>query len=236
MRAKALVPILAEIFGVSPETAFVIDRGLAEAGYRAKGKGRAWPEMTRREALYFLIACMTSTTAKGKVATRAAEDVKIWTSAITTVKASWETYAAYGDEEESADELIAALGVDIDPEDLAHGPRIIDRSISLPFVGSLHGKTVSLIDYLLEVMRYLEGDGRHRSLEDVVFSLSPSHLTASVSIHLGYGKHDKEAFFVEDDDLEAPFDHAIRTDISVDGNFLAAIAIRTADPLAETAD
>jgi hypothetical protein len=178
----------------------------------------------------------SSTTSKGKVATRAAEDVKVWASASTTVTASWETYAAYGDEEESAEDMIAGYGVDIDPDDLAHGPRIIDRTASVPFVGPLHGQTVSLIDYLLEVMRYQEGDGRHRSMEDVIFSLSPSHFEASVSIHLGYGKHDKETFVVHDDDLEVPFEYGIRTDISVDGTFLAAIAARTTDPLGEATD
>jgi ferredoxin-NADP reductase len=39
MRAKDLVPILAENLNMPAVTAFQIDRSLAENGYRAKGRG-----------------------------------------------------------------------------------------------------------------------------------------------------------------------------------------------------
>ncbi len=73
MRAKELVPLLAEMLGVDPVWADQADRALADAGFRKKGRGRAVPEMSRVEALHFLIACMTST-----VAMRAPEDVAYW--------------------------------------------------------------------------------------------------------------------------------------------------------------
>lgn len=76
MRAKELVPILAEIYGVPFVAAGMIDRSLAEAGLRAKGRGKALPEMTRREALIFLIACMAT-----QKASRAGDEVKPWLSA-----------------------------------------------------------------------------------------------------------------------------------------------------------
>ena len=80
MRSNALIPILAEKFGVLSDTAFRIDRALAEAGIRAKGKGRSLPEMSRREALSFLIACMVA----DKI-TKVANDVMPWLSAPGTV-------------------------------------------------------------------------------------------------------------------------------------------------------
>lgn len=73
MRAKELVPILAEIYGVPFEAAFMIDRSLAESGLREKGRGRSLPEMTRKEAIIFLLACMVA-----QKATRAGEEVSEW--------------------------------------------------------------------------------------------------------------------------------------------------------------
>lgn len=227
MRAKALVPILAEIFGVPSETAFVIDRGLAEAGYRAKGKGRAWPEMTRREALYFLIACMTSTTAKGKVATRAAEDVALWAKAESEIRVTWEDHS----EAEQAACLLPGR-----PEE-EFEPKIVDRSLRLPFLAGMHEKKIMLIDYLLMLM---SKPPHPYFFDEVTFTLSPSHLEATVAIRMGYyDDPDKETFYVFDSPAgyDAPADGGgIRTDISVPGEFLAAIVARTADPLAETAD
>lgn len=76
MHAQALIPILAERFDVPIDTAFRIDRNLAGAGMRAKGKGRDFPDVTRREALIFLVACMIT----DKV-TKAAEEVVVWLDA-----------------------------------------------------------------------------------------------------------------------------------------------------------
>lgn len=76
MRAKELVPILAEEWGIPLETADVIDRALADAGLREKGRGRDVPEMTRREAVVFLLACMVA----GKP-TKAGQEVQPWLDA-----------------------------------------------------------------------------------------------------------------------------------------------------------
>jgi len=58
LRANALIPILTELFDFPIDVGQRIDRSLAEAGLRAKGKGRNLPDMERREALTFMIACM----------------------------------------------------------------------------------------------------------------------------------------------------------------------------------
>lgn len=76
MHAQALIPILAERFDYPIDTAFRIDRVLAGAGMRAKGKGRDFPDVTRREALTFLVACMVT----DKV-TKASEEVVVWLDA-----------------------------------------------------------------------------------------------------------------------------------------------------------
>jgi hypothetical protein len=80
LRAPELVPILAEQFDIPFEVAYRIDRALAEAGLRAKGKGRSLPDVSRREALTFLIACMV--TAK---LTKAAEETLPWISALGVI-------------------------------------------------------------------------------------------------------------------------------------------------------
>jgi len=76
MKAKALIPVLADRFGIDQDRAFMIDRSLAEEGLREKARGRRHPEMTRREALAFLIAeCATSRP------TTSGRDVKPWLDA-----------------------------------------------------------------------------------------------------------------------------------------------------------
>lgn len=76
MRAKELVPIFADALGIPVETARILDRSLAEAGLREKGRGRHLPDMTRKEALTFLIACMVTTKA-----TKAGQEVEPWLAA-----------------------------------------------------------------------------------------------------------------------------------------------------------
>lgn len=221
MRAKQLVPILAEKFGVSYETAQVIDRALADEGLRAKGKGRFWPEMTRREALHFLIGCMTSTTVKQAVKTRAAADVSQWLSASAIIEVT----------SDDTDEMAALM---IDTNNGEFEPHVVsDRSERLPFLKELEGQWVSLIDYLLHVMsdEFLMEDYHSISL-----SLSPSHLEASVCFWSGLGdeRHiaDRQIFYAEGaEDIEP--EHRIRIDITVDGRFLWEIGIRTDDPFAE---
>ena len=80
MRARELVPILSDRFGIEPETGAVIDRSLAAKNLRLQGKGRRWPEMTRKEAITFLIACLAV-----ERPTKAAEEVAPWVNARANV-------------------------------------------------------------------------------------------------------------------------------------------------------
>ena len=77
VHALELVPILAEKFDLPFDVARRIDRALAEAGLRAKGKGRSLPDVSRREALTFLIACMVTSKL-----TKSAEETVPWISAL----------------------------------------------------------------------------------------------------------------------------------------------------------
>jgi hypothetical protein len=219
MRAKELVPILAELFSVPFDTAFVIDRTLAESGLRAKGKGRAWPEMTRREALHFLIACMSAMTIP---ATKVADEVGQWVTASTTLRVKYIQTSAEDDGE------LEPFGTSRRKRKLQKTK--VDRSNLLPFLKDHHDQTVTLIDYLLMVTSYL--NGQHVvSGNDITLTLSPTHREAKIKIHLGFGRYEQETFWTNGGpDLD---ELAIRTDISVTGEFLAAIAARTADPLAE---
>jgi hypothetical protein len=80
LRANALIPILTELFDFPIDAGHRIDRSLAEAGLRAKGKGRNLPDMSRREALTFMIACMVA-----EKITKANEQVVPWLTARGTV-------------------------------------------------------------------------------------------------------------------------------------------------------
>ena len=74
MIAKELIPTLAEILGIPPKTAVVIDRSLADAGFRRKHKGPNPPHMTRVEALHFMLGCMLAL----DTPTKAGEALKEW--------------------------------------------------------------------------------------------------------------------------------------------------------------
>jgi len=73
MLTKELVPTLADLWGVPQATAGTIDRSLADAGFRRKWKGPRPPNMTRREGLHLLIACLAA-----EHATRAGEETAAW--------------------------------------------------------------------------------------------------------------------------------------------------------------
>lgn len=223
MRAKQLVPILAEKFGVPYETAEVIDRALADHGLRAKGKGRSWPEMTRREAIHFLIGCMIVTTLKGSATTRAAADVEKWLSAFTVVNVVVDDR-----------DIFAAHGIDPDDDNVT----LTDRSERLAFLKGVEGCGITLVDYLLLMMH--DDDLMLWSADRVRFSISPTHLKATVFFYEGMGDDlrvfDHEEFYAPGAEEVDPFQETIRADISVSGRFLHEIKMRTEDPLGKVAD
>lgn len=73
MHAAKFVPALAELLGVNVANLRVIDRKLAENGFRKKARGKHVPQVSRREALLLLLATMTSS-----AATRSHEKLDNW--------------------------------------------------------------------------------------------------------------------------------------------------------------
>ena len=86
MRATQLLPILCKEIDFPREIGQRVDRSLFEAGLRAKGIGSNVPDLSRTEAVTFVLACMVS-----EKTTRAAEEVEPWLNARAklTVKRSY---------------------------------------------------------------------------------------------------------------------------------------------------
>lgn len=231
MRAKELVPILAEIYGVPFETAFMIDRSLAEAGLRAKGRGRSLPEMTRREAIIFLVAGMVTLKA-----TKAGQEVQPWLSADGWIN----------DEIEPGDypsEDCAAMGLEAPQEmideDAAKGP-IIKNHYMREVVKLLDYQPedddslparINMIDCLLAVCEMLEAN--HLSGESFKFEISVSHGWAAISVNERFSGGYSEIRFQTEAGADDPvsYETQISKSAVVYGDALLALAIRTRAPL-----
>jgi len=206
LRANELVPILAEKFGFSIEAAFRIDRSLAEAGMRAKGKGRSLPEMGRREALIFLIACMVT----DKI-TKAADEVSPWLSAPGMVNLvpdlSTEREWEIPDEKNEKYQYYLAMEAVLSPYKNQDG-------------------AVTLIDYLLAFCALIE-EGRI-AMEDVQLTIDFTDLSATVDSEFVDG----ETFSVIDPTADTQMERkesatGIKRKCTVGGTTLNEIIIRT---------
>ncbi|MCB1381315.1 MAG: hypothetical protein KDK89_23530 [Alphaproteobacteria bacterium] len=220
MRAKELVPILAERWAVPFETAFTIDRALMNAGLRQKGRGRAYPEMTRKEALLFLIGCMAA-----EKATQAADDVKAWQAAtgIYPLDPSEKAPDDDGYDEwyfDSGNQVRMDYYVRINPK--------------LSQFATNGGHLVGLMDFMLVVCDLLETGSI--LCDSVKLSVSHSHQSAEVTFFDMAGNSVEGHSFHTDrqpefhDDLEHT--QIIRS-ASVYGDALMEICARTENPLAE---
>jgi len=228
MRAKELIPILAEIYAVPFETAWVYDRSLADNGLRTKGKGRTPPDMTRRDAINFLLACMTAT-----VATKAADDVKVWANAVWSRLPTTEYREVSNAEEARATsdlemEELAAMGVEPGVEHIDDAPR--SRPYPMGYktyiADPLDGQDkVTFADYLLALTRFL--DEGHLDPESVKIEIVSSHGHASVQYAL-YGEEHTDYFEPAERVGNPKADIASIYKISsVYGEALLAIAART---------
>lgn len=229
MRAKELVPILAEIYGVPFETAFMIDRSLSEAGLRAKGRGRSLPEMTRREAIIFLIACMVTIKA-----TKAGQEVQPWLSATGWIN----------DETEPGDYPsldYAAMGLEAPQEmidkDNAKGP-IIKNYYMREVLKLLDYQPkdddglparINMIDCLLAACEMLEAN--HLSGESFKFEISVSHGWAAISVNERFSGGYSEIRFQTEAGAYDPisYETQIIKSAVIYGDALMALAVRTAD-------
>jgi hypothetical protein len=236
MRPKELIPILSEFFGVSFETAWVLDRALADAGLRTKSKGRKPLDMTRRDAIHFLLACMSA-----NIATRAVEDVKHW-AAFTWKPDDPECNEVGSAEESEHAHALAALSHRADvnaPEDepaYKEYPMGYKAALCDPLrkLAAADG-SITLVDYLLLLTRWLANHGPDPS--DVKFELITTHDTARVSYEKTfYGTIHSDHFFWPrgaERRGTAPEQTGIYKGAHIFGDALLAIASRTDDPLAE---
>lgn len=214
MRAKELIPILSEIWGVPFETAWVLDRSLANAGLRTKGKGRIPPDMTREDALRFLIAYMTA-----PIATRAAEDVAHWCS-FRWSPGDPECREVGGPDDDSGLWKEYPMGYKI---------AMVDRSRKL---ADDNGE-IGLLDYLLLLTSWLAEGGEDPA--NIKFEIVTSRGEAVVRFEKPtFGEIHTDHFFgpkgqgALGDELAGVFKSSY-----VFGEALLAIAARTADPLDE---
>ena len=224
MRAKELVPILAEIYGVPFDTAFMIDRSLSEAGLRTKGKGRRLPEMTRREAIIFLIACMVTLRA-----TKAGQEVQPWLSADGWVNDEIESgdcpsqdHSAMG--LEPPQELIEEYRPGIRNEYMREVARRLDYQ---PYDDDDLPTRINMIDCLLAVCDVLEA--HHLTGEDFKFEISVSHGWAAVSVNERFSGGYSEIRFQTAAGADNPvsYETQINKSAVVYGDALLALAVRT---------
>jgi hypothetical protein len=228
MRAKELIPILSEIWGVPFDTAWVLDRSLADAGLRTKGKGRVPPAMTREDALRFLIAFMTA-----PIATRAAEDVTRWTAfRWKPLDPDCEEIGS-AEEAERAEDMAALMQDAGEPQwkeyPMGYKAGIVDPAKPL----ADDSGEIGLIDYLLLLTRWLAEGGEDPA--NVKFEIVHSHGQAVVRYEKPYyGEIHTDYFFApRGSDRTSGVDEltGVYKSSYVFGEALLAIAARTADPL-----
>lgn len=203
--AKSLVPILGETLELPKSTALVIDRALAEADLRKKGKGRNWPEMLRSEAIIFMLACMVT-----RKPTQAAEDVKPWL--ISTCRIQAPDRPDPFDKDEWREE-----------KDYQSQIRLLARAREqLPALAA----SITLVDWMLVVCALLEeGD---LEADDVTVELTLSHGKAAVEFSTENGFPITQVFHVyEAESHSKPSASAIVTTSKISGATLLEVVRRT---------
>lgn len=209
MRANEMIPILSEAFDYPFDLANRIDRVLAEAGMRAKGKGRYLPEMDRREALTFLIACMVV----DKI-TKVDEEVSPWLSARGTVNK--DPRSVTPDEWETPD-MPALTKHYLAMEELLVPQK--DRK-----------GEVRLIDYLIATCALLQNQDLQP--EQVKFEIEFSSRSATLFFEINENDILDNQFFVIDPEIQRPIQYknlntAINRKCSISGAALMEIIRRT---------
>jgi hypothetical protein len=135
---KEAIPILADKFGISPKTAWVLDRSLANAGLRRKHKGPNPPAYEREEALTFLIACVTARHGS----TKAAEIVTPWLESRTQIHPIGRDF-------------ISPDGFEDDPEGAPFSPTFITKLVEI------EGQEVTFVDFMLALMSDFENEDEY---------------------------------------------------------------------------
>jgi len=203
--AKSLVPILGEKLEVSQSTALVIDRALAEANLRRKGKGRNWPDMLRSEAIIFLLACMVV-----RKPTQAADDVKPWLSTTCEIQTP--------DKPDPFD-----INEWRDDEGYQQQLKLLARAREHLPAGE---ESVTLVDWLLVVCALIEsGDIR---ADDASLEIKLSHGQATVEFSTKARDPISQVFRIEStDSRRQPSATAIVTTSTISGATLLEVVRRT---------
>lgn len=225
MRARELVPILAEHFGIAGDIAFALDRALSDHGLRERAKGRARPEATRRYGLSFLTSCMIHLTMRHSSATRTREDVAMWLNAAAYINCG-------GSEDDPY--VVELIERGMTPAEAQERARK-DHISEFPFREAMDGKFVTLPDYLLAVMHQKNGLDFE---DDIVFTISPSHYEATVTVKGEvFATAHTETFYPAEMPDEV-FDHPpmLKSMVTTDARALAEISARTVDPLTPDGD
>lgn len=173
MRARELVPILSDRFGIEPETGAVIDRSLAAEKLREQGKGRRWPQMTRKEAITFLIACLSV-----ERPTKASEEVTPWVNARAKV---CQEPLRLEETEEGRAEIAELKTWDDEPPPHEDRPDVKFWRFLDSHMGRVRdaNQTIGLVDYLGVVCDLLEQ--KFLDPEQVKLSVIRSHGRATVT-------------------------------------------------------
>lgn len=218
MRAKELVPVLADLYRIPLKTAVQIDRALAEAGYRAKGVGRSWPEMTREEAIYFMIACAVCDRP-----TKAAEVIQLWKQCRCKLyikriddRRFMKDAKAYKDGESTVNPFLEFDYLD-------------DVSETFQFLKDMDGTEINFIDYLLLLCRNQVPLSESETLLELEFL--PEIIGVNVNLHQFYRDMYQEYFSLPDAEASDSFDPewSKLISITVPPNWLQAIMTYTED-------
>lgn len=217
MRPKELIAFLADFWGIPLETAWVLDRSLADNGLRTKGKGRNPPDMTRADAIRFLLAAMAA-----PVATKAACTV----SDLIKYKyqpdiESTEEAIAYEDNFNSGKEINFTF---------KKPPASYTKHIKTKIHRDLQNDQVSLLEYLLILTEEIvSGNIDH---QHVIIEIRTSHNVALVKYFVP-GEADLQVdIFTDGSKNPFVFERVtITRTATVFGSVLAMIGSRTPAPM-----
>lgn len=171
MRSTELVPKLADEFGIPIDLALKIDRSLANAGYRKKGSGRAVPEMSGTECIYFMLAVMTCDRASD-----VPEAMRYWVSAsgvVSSNKVDVEAFRRLRRMEKITDQIAGRIKEDskIELEKIEEFVEASNNHYSnknnsfttkkehnIIDLEKIEGNEINLVDYLLFISRRMNSD------------------------------------------------------------------------------
>lgn len=236
MIAKELIPMLAEILGVPLKTAVVIDRSLADAGFRRKHKGPNPPHMTRIEALNFMMGCMLAL----DTPTKAGETLKEWDECYGFLVSGFYD----GDLDLAAFDAYGAEPPEDMVESLAGKVEILNYDMKCVLEGIEEPDSYDALDLMDVLLRATRWAADAFDLNDFRFEVVRSHKWAFMDFRetdnpvSNDGKVPGRIRFQASADMDEIIgsETQMNSSRSVFGGTLAAIALHTDDPMDGNAD